>query len=79
MSLDPSARDDPPPRKRSKSSSFANGGLSVTPRRGQLFALDTKAEIENRDIQTIFAYVVEIPQNFANKVLKYVERHFGAF
>lgn len=49
---------------------FDDDNASVTPRRGRLVALRTKAEVEHDALQTVPAYIVEIPQKSANRVLK---------
>ncbi len=54
-------------------STSSNDAFTVVSRRGHLVALSTKAEIENRDVRTIFAYIAEIPQKSASGILKHVD------
>lgn len=67
MSIDPLTHDD------NNDSTSSNDAFTVVSRRGHLVALSTKAEIENRDVRTIFAYIVEIPQKSASGILRCVD------
>lgn len=73
MSLDRLTNDDHPPSGRNKNKTTSNDALQLVPRRGRLVALGTKAEIGHRDVQTIFAYIAEIPQKSTSEVLRYVD------
>ncbi|KAL8720328.1 MAG: hypothetical protein Q9225_002790 [Loekoesia sp. 1 TL-2023] len=59
--------------QRSRSSTIDNGAYSIVPRQGCLVVLRTKAEVEHSSVQTVPAYVVEIPKQSASEVLKVVD------
>ncbi|KAL8922516.1 MAG: hypothetical protein Q9208_005138 [Pyrenodesmia sp. 3 TL-2023] len=73
MSLDRLSNDDHLPSGRDKNKTTSNDALQFIPRRGRLVALGTKAEIRHRDVQTIFAYIAEIPQKSTSGVLRAID------
>ncbi|KAL8705027.1 MAG: hypothetical protein Q9201_001834 [Fulgogasparrea decipioides] len=68
----PYSDDDPQPQG-STGSIIKDDRPSIISRKGRLVPLRTKTEIEHDTLQTVSAYVVEVPQKSANNVLKAVD------
>ncbi|KAI4260130.1 MAG: hypothetical protein L6R42_004199, partial [Xanthoria sp. 1 TBL-2021] len=69
MSLDTPTQHDHPPPHQSGSNTIDDILSAITPRKGRLIPLRTKAEVEHSNPHIIQAYIIEIPQKSANEIL----------
>ncbi|KAL9006887.1 MAG: hypothetical protein Q9188_000342 [Gyalolechia gomerana] len=70
MSLESPTKDVDIQAQHSTGNTTLNGVHRIIPQRGRLVVLRTKAEVEDSGLQTIPAYMIDIPQNSASEVLK---------